>query len=229
MPTYLEGQAVQIKRAVAIVGFAAFLVLACSSGDALSPIPATQLVPSGNTNKVNQYFFEQQAVLKPALDIVKEWNKLTEEDTKIDSTKLTFEKLSELLIQQLNTATLAYRVTRDSHIKLGSIAPPRRCREYHLFMTEALQLTEAALVETIASLKAGMGDGADPDAYQRHRIKANTLFIKSDKSRQRASFLFHDCIEEGQGPYGIKDDNRQTTVFWNSSATVPVWQLRLPV
>lgn len=135
-------------------------------------------------------YYEELAAVDLATDAIETWTLLVERDARVDTSTISRSQALAMVRAQLVAAQDAYETSNEAIDALMQATPPEQCKEAHIVVLEALQLTERAFLELKNWLESGLRGGpAKEDA----RIRGNQLLNEADLVKQRGLSVVLDC------------------------------------
>lgn len=150
----------------------------------------TSVLACSGSSPVEKYKVETGPILNPATTATEEWNRVVQEQAQLGVTRLTRQQALHMIRTKLAAANKAHDATLEALTAFRLVVPPKQCEEFHLRITESLQLQERGLTEGKRFLELFLLTGQTNEDVQEG---ANRLLAQADRAKQRALFQLGEC------------------------------------
>ncbi len=149
--------------------------------------------PSGRSETVDDYL----KAVAPSLDSVsgatENWSQLVDMHALLDFSDITQNEARQLAEDELGAARSAKEASTSALKDIRGIIPPDACKDEHLAVIEALQLSERGFLEIISYMSSALRGGqADNGALR----EGNRLLNEADRVKSRALVESSGCWSE---------------------------------
>ena len=159
-------------------------------GWSVVPLTTVLVLTCSGPSSVEKYQGEIHLILDPATRATEERNSVIEEQVQLGVTRLTSQQALEMTRTKLAAANKAYEATSKALTAFRPIVPPKQCEQFHLTITESLQLQRLGLIEGKRFLELFLLTGRTDEDVQEG---ANRLLAEADRAKQRALFQAGQC------------------------------------